>query len=293
MTVTDFRACLFATVLAAFLPMSCVAPGLAQSVAAPAPRGLCMNYGHDGYTHDLAPNGTVAQDFRRLARGGVTCLRIVYNGFNDVQALPLALFAHNHGFYVISGGEWGMLDKSQLPEYRAQVLKHARWAQANGIPQFSVGNEQEARLSGISLAEWANEVVALAAAVHQVYSGTVSYEVSGELADDWAKVDLGSLDLLGLNLYAGYQYNSRALQENIAAHGMRHVYVSETNCDVEYVAPCKTDAGLAGEMKDDLLRLIREFPETAFYLYTWRAVGTDYAFGIVNYPQTLAVLGIK
>jgi hypothetical protein len=81
-----------------------------------------------------------------------------------------------------------MLDKSQLPQYREQVLKHAKWAQANGIPQFSVGNEQEARLSGVSKAEWANEVVALAAAVHAVYTGRVSYEASGLVADDWTKL---------------------------------------------------------------------------------------------------------
>ena len=107
------------------------------------------------------------------------------------------------------------------------------------------------------------------------------------------QIDLGSLDLLGLNLYAGYQYDSHALQENIAIHGVGHVYISETNCDVQNVTLCKTDAGLVGETKDDLLRLISKFPQTAFYLYTWRAVGTDFAFGIVNYPQTLAVLGIK
>ncbi len=72
MTGFDVPALLARTAVAALL-VGCAAPAVAQSVAAPAPRGLCMNYGHDGYTHDLAPNGTVAQDFRRLARGGITC----------------------------------------------------------------------------------------------------------------------------------------------------------------------------------------------------------------------------
>jgi hypothetical protein len=46
-------------------------------------------------------------------------------------------------------------------------------------------------------------------------------------------------------------------------------------------------------MKPDLLKLMAEFPQTAFYVYTWRAVGTDFASGLVDYPKTFAVLGIK
>jgi hypothetical protein len=181
----------------------------------------------------------------------------------------------------------------QLPQYRAQAIAHAKWAQANGIAQFSVGNEQAARLSGISFSEWANEVVALAADLRAVYSGKVSYEASGYFVDNWATVDLGSLDLLGLNIYGGYAFNAHALAENIAAHGASHVYVSEINCDIAHVPLCQTDAGLATAMNDDLLRLVREFPQTAFYIYTWRAVGPDYAVGVVNYPKTLAALGIR
>jgi len=262
------------------------------AIAAP-PRGLCFNYGHDGYVHDLSPGGQVAQDFQRLMDGGVRCLRIVYNGFNDVQAEALARFAKVRGFYVISGGEWGMLDRGQLPQYRAQAMQQAKWAQANGIDQFSIGNEQEARLSGISFSRWANEMVALAADVRAYFSRTVSYEADSNFADDWTKADLGSLDLLGLNSYGGYPRNALSLRENMAAHGESHVYMSETNCDIKGNPLCKTDAGLASELKDDLLRLIGEHPQTAFYVYTWRAVGEDAALSMADYPRALAVLGIK
>ena len=267
--------------------------GATPAVAKP-PAGLCMNYGHDGYEHDLSPDGLVAQDLRRLELAGINCLRIVYNGFNDAQAEALALFARQRGFYVISGGEWGVLDPAQLPDYRTAVLRQARWAQANGIPQFSVGNEQEDRLSGLSEAQWADTVVALAAEVHAVYSGTVSYETPRNRADAWAKVDLGRLDLLGLNMYDGYDADRRALQENIAAHGVAHVYVAETNCAFHSVTVrCRPDAALAEEMKGNLLRLIGEFPQTAFYIYTWRAKGQDAVFSLVDYPKTMALLGIK
>lgn len=261
--------------------------------AAPRAKGLCLNYGHDSYVHDLSPQGVVDRDFTRIWNGGVRCLRIVYNGFNDVQAEGLARFAKARGFYVIIGGEWGMLDPSQLVDYRMGVIKAATWAQQNHIDQFSVGNEQEARLSGISFVQWASEVAGLAAEVHVVFSGIVSYEAPGQFADDWAQINIGSLDLLGLNLYGGYPYDAQALRENIAAHGVSHVYMSETNCDISHVVLCESDAGLAAEMQDDVLRLIREFPDTAFYLYTWRATGTDYALSLVHYPKTLAQLGIK
>jgi hypothetical protein len=257
------------------------------------PARLCMNYGHDGYRHDLSPAGQVAQDLRRLELSGINCLRIVYNGFNDPQAEALALFAKAHGFYVISGGEWGMLDPSQLLDYQAQALRQAQWAQANGIPQFSIGNEQEDRLSGLSESQWANAVVVLAAKVHEVYAGTVSYETQRNRADAWAQVDLGNLDLLGFNMYDGYDMDRRALADNIAAHGVGHVYVSETNCGFHSTARCRPDAALAEEMKGDLLRLITEFPQTAFYIYTWRASGEDSIFSVVDYPKTMAVLGIQ
>jgi hypothetical protein len=264
--------------------------GAGRVMAAP-PHGLCFNYGHDGYVHDLSPGGHIERDFQRLLGGGVHCLRIAYNGFNDVQAKALARFAKTRGFYVISGGEWGQLDVAQLPQYRAQVIQQAKWAQANGIDQLSVGNEQEDRLSGISLTRWANEVVALAVDVRGVFFGTVSYEVPATYADEWAKANIGSLDLLGL--YYGYARNAAALAENVEAHGASHVYISEINCNLSERPLCATDAGLAAEMKEDLLRLIRENPQMAFYVYTWRAVGHDAAFSLVSYPDTLALLGIK
>lgn len=275
--------------LFAFAVMMGGTPALAKP-----PAGLCMNYGHDGYEHDLSPDGLVAQDLHRLELSGINCLRIVYNGFNDPQAEALTLFAKQRGFYVISGGEWGMLDPGQLANYRAEALRQARWAQANGIPQFSIGNEQEDRLSGLSESDWAKAAIALAAQVHEVYSGTVSYETPRNRSGAWAKVDLGSLDLLGLNMYDGYAADRRALVENIAAHGVAHVYVAETNCGFHSIAVrCRPDAALAEEMKADLLRLVSEFHETAFYIYTWRAKGQDSIFSVVDYPKTMAVLGIK
>lgn len=258
------------------------------------PVGLCFNYGHDTQTYDLSQTGKVAQDLQRLKNSRITCIRIAYYAFNDVQSKALSLFAAARGFYVIIGGQWGTLNSSQLAEYSAQVIQQATWAQANGIPQFSVGNEQEYRLSGISTSQWANTVVALAAQVHTVYSGKVSYETSGDFADSWAKVNLRSLDLLGLNLYGGYTFNASVLQENITAHGASHVYASETNCDIAHVADCRTDAGLANEVEGDLMKLIKRFPQTAFYAFTWRSGGTDPAYwGLINYPATLAVLGVK
>ncbi len=277
-----------------FVPIAMLAVFLAFGVRparAAQPRGLCFNYGHDGYVHDLSPGGQVEQDLRRLMNGGVRCLRIVYNGFNDVQAEALARFAKVRGFYVISGGEWEQLDAGQLPQYRAQVMQQAKWAQANGIDQLSVGNEQEERLTGISFSRWANEIVAMAADLRAFFYGVVSYESSGYFVDDWPKVNIGSLDLLGLNLYNGYAFNAHGLQENIDAHGVGHVYMSETNCDLMHV--CHTDEELATEMKGDLLRLISEFPQTGFYLYTWRQAGAAAAFSMVNYPKTLALLGIR
>ena len=78
---------------AAFLVVQGGAPAVVALAFAQAPKGLCMNYGHGSYMHDLTPDGQVAQDLRRLKNGGIGCIRIAYNEFNDPQSEALALFA--------------------------------------------------------------------------------------------------------------------------------------------------------------------------------------------------------
>jgi hypothetical protein len=243
---------------------------------------------------------TVTNQLAILKSHGVTHLRIAYSGWNNPQSEQLALLAKNNGFYVIIGGDWDTFSQSQFNTYENEVVQEAKWAQANGIPQLSLDNEQEYRLQGVTQNAWASDLRTAAAAVRSVYSGKISYETSGDFAAEWDAQSLGDIDLLGLNLYNSYYpSNASALQNEINAHGVTHVYVSEINCDVENVKTCQTDAGLALEVSDDAVKLHQNFPSTQIYFFTFSAGGDGVptAWGLFNgttvqYPQTAALVGL-
>jgi hypothetical protein len=279
-------------------------PKPAPIPAPTAASGFCINYGEYTQSYDLSANGQVAQDLATLKAANITCLRLAYYTFNFAPSESLALFAQSKGFSVILGGGWwangsSVISPSNLATYTSEVMQQAAWAQANGIPQMSLGNEQEYYLNGITDSQWASYITGLAAQVKTVYSGKVSYETSGDFADEWATQSLGSLDLLGVNLYCGYQCNLNYATELINHFGASHVYISETNCDMTNVASCSNDASHAAEVEGDAVQLLKlGIPEYYFAYSGGSADGVPTYWGLFNgtnlqQPLTAAVLGIK
>jgi hypothetical protein len=237
------------------------------------PQTNCINYGHGG-DYDVSKGGRVDTDISKLQDSNITCVRIAYDGWNNPDLEAVALLAKSKGEYVVFGGDWGDLDPSQLNDYTAQVLKEANWAEDNKIDQFSLGNEQEGRLNGMTKYQWVTFVKSLATKVKEVYGGKISYEINGNDADFWATQTRGDIDLLGFNLYCGHGCNKEYLQENIDAHGVDHVYVSEINADMD-TGDYENDTAHADELKADLIRLRTEFPNTPFYFFTYEACSTS------------------
>jgi hypothetical protein len=263
----------------------------------PSTNKICINYGHYATSYDLSTSGRVAKDLAILANAGITSLRLAYIGWNNPQSEALAVFAKSKGFRVVLGGDWDTLSPDQENAYTSEVLQEAAWAQAHGIDQFSVGNEQEYRLSGMSQREWHDFITGLATQVKQVLKGVVSYETSGDFADFWAGQSLGGLDLIGFNLYAGYGANSSWVQKNVKAHGQSHVYVSETNADMD-TGDYNDDATHAQEVTGDALKLTGL--GIPIYYFTF---ATNNSNGVANHwglyqnsslaqPLTAGVLGI-
>lgn len=256
---------------------------------------LCMNYGHQADTYNMAQ---VAIDLANLKKADIMCLRLSYMGFNNAQSEALALVAKADGFRVILGGDWGTMTVAQEPTYTAEALQQAKWAQANAIPQMSIGNEQEYGLKGLSDAQWATYITGLATQVKTIYSGQVSYETSGDFANIWAKQSLGGLDLLGLNLYCGESCNASYLNENIKAHGISHIYVSETNDDMS-VSPTPSDSKHATELQGDLVQLLKIGVPVYYFTYGTcnNADGVPSYWGLYNcnvlaQPDAAGVLGL-
>lgn len=264
----------------------------------PTPVGsgnLCINYGDQTATYNLTQ---VAVDLAILNTAKINCLRLSYMGWNNAQSEALAIFAQSKGFRVIVGGDWGTLTASQEASYQSQVLTEATWAQANKIPQMSLGNEQEYRLSGLTQTQWYTFLETLATKVKTVYSGQVSYETSGDFANFWATKPLGSIDLLGLNLYCGYGCNANYLQENITAHGATHMYVSETNADMS-ISQYGNDATHASEVTGDAVKLLNFGVPVYYFTFSTcnnsNGVQTNwglYQCNVLAQPLTAKALGI-
>jgi hypothetical protein len=177
------------------------------------------------------------------------------------------------------------------------VIAQATWAQAHGIEQVSIGNEQEYRLSAITKATWAAHLRELAPKVRKVYSGVISYEASGDHAPFWATQTLGGIDLLGVNLYCGYECNLSFLNQVRTKHGASHVYISETNADMA-TGWYTDDAKHAAEVQGDAMRLLNEGVPVYYFAYSANGGnGVPTYWGLYNgtkllQPKTAAVLGL-
>ena len=256
-----------------------------------------MNYGHQPTVDGHYDWTQVDSNFATLKVSGINCLRLAYNGFNNPDTNALALRAKAQGIAPIVGGDWGVLSPSQLPTYDAGAIAEAKWAEQNGISQLGLGNEQESRLSGITQDEWAKHVADLAVQVHAVYKGKVSYEINSDFLPLWQKNGLGGLDLLGLNVYCGAGCNADRISSAIQSFGVSHVYVSETNSDMD-TGRFDSDQAHATEIQQDYLVLLKKFPIPMYY-FNFLSGGTAPAhWGLYNgttlvQPLTAAALGIK
>ncbi len=274
-------------VLALLFPL----PAFAQAGAPPrSPTPFCFNIGH------AAPSPT--RFSQQLSLITSKCIRLAYQGQNSAETQTLAFIAKSQGFYVIIGNTFGVMQATDYPRYDAGVLAQARWAQSYQIDQLSLGNEQEYRLSDITQQEWADHLRTLATQVRAVYSGKISYETSG-IFTYWNSQTLGDIDLIGLNLYCGFACNENFLRNAIKGLGVSHVYVSETNADMD-TGLYENDGAHAEEVKQDALVLHRDFPSTPLYFFAFSAngdLGVPRHWGIYNgarlmQPLTASVLGL-
>ena len=223
---------------------------------------MCFDYGHQELTNSNYDVSQVDTDLGVLKASGVNCLRLAYYGYGnpgvnytDGSFLPEKLAtiiqnwenANNWHFRIILGGDYGTMSPSDFASYDASVLETTKWAQTHGIEQLSLGNEQESRLSGMTLNDWIAHLHTLSDKVHAVYSGKVSYEFDSNYTSQYAAGGLGSLDLYGINLYCCFLTNT---QQAVSAFGSNHVYISEFNNDRGVYTT--SESTWAAALKDEL-----------------------------------------
>lgn len=257
---------------------------------------LCMNLGYQTRVKGTYDWVQIDANFTKLKTSGFTCVRLDYGWFHDANLETLALRGKSNGLYIIIGGTAGTLNPSQLASYDAGVIAQAQWAQQNAMPQMSIGNEQESRLSGMTPMQWVGHLHDLSAQVRKVYSGKISYEINSDDLPLWQQNGLGSIDLLGLNVYCGVGCNSDRIASAIKSFGVSHVFVSESNADME-TGLYNSDATHAANVKANFMVLHSTFPNTPLYYFNFLGSGSGqwglYSGTTLVQPLTAAALGIK
>lgn len=269
---------------------------------------MCYNFGHDILSGDVYNYSVVDQQLKHLTDSGVKCLRLAYIGYGgytpdylsgnrpDLKLAKYIKSVHPE-IRLIIGGDFGTMRTSDYTKYDNNVIAQAKWAQANGIEQVSLGNEQEYRLSGISKSSWASHLRSLATKVRKVYSGNISYETSGDFVYVWENQSRGDISQIGINLYCGLECNKNFLNRMKVRHA-GHVYISEINADMN-TGWYADDAVHAAEVRRSVLPFLNE--GVYVYYFAFAANGNSgvnphwglYNGATIKQPKTAAALGLQ
>lgn len=230
------------------------------------PSNMCMNYGHHEGSSQLD------SDIALMKKNDINCVRIVYHLHSSQFTQGMAKYFNDRGFYVIFGGDDGTLNLRDLKAYNDRAVEAARWAESEGIDQFSLGNEQEYRLGDLNLAQWIVNLKYLASKVDDVYSGVISYELSGDYLDQYIEGGKGTLDRYGVSAYCCWE---KFAQKATQAWGEEGVYFSEFNVDPKWVHfDSKQDQADALQLA---LNEMEPYDHMQLYYFTFR----DGAYGTV------------
>ncbi len=221
-----------------------------------------------GINYSAANSGDIARDIPILARY-FTRIRPqypLYTADSSLQQL-ICMAAKAAGLYVV----WGITtpnpcDASTWAAFKAAVTSMAATVQGLGIDQFSLGNECELHADGTTLTASTvrSDIRALASTAKALFSGVVSYEADQSQSAAWTSEGIGTLDRLGLNIYANHALHVSRL----AAIGPSKTYVSEFNNQSGYFT-ANNEAVFTSNVMEHL-RVIRAGGVQTAYFYNWQ-----------------------
>ena len=176
-----------------------------------------------------------------LLANGFTQLRIDITYWANAEAIAISksaiTLAISKGAQVI----WGVgaapatLTSTNWPTFRQGILDAAIWAQANGVYEFQLGNEEEHHNDDTTLtdAQLIANLKSVATDVQAIFTnGNVSYSCWGAKIDDWKTAGKGDIDFLASNIYHGgngsYDDSWKTLITNLVnAFGADGTYLTE------------------------------------------------------------------
>jgi hypothetical protein len=155
-----------------------------------------------GYVDDLIANG-------------ITQLRIDIPDYQDAAEMTLSKAGVLRAIAKGAKVTWGVSSNSynnpanritaaNWPTFRQAILDAAAWAQANGVYEFQLGNEEEFHNDDTTItdAQLIANLKSVATDVQTIFTrGKVSYSCAHNRIPDWASVGKGDIDILASNIY--------------------------------------------------------------------------------------------
>ena len=213
-----------------------------------------------------AEDSVFDQQVLTLIANGFTTIRLDLCTYDDTDAIArskaAALRAMVAGLNVV----WGIasdgdhiLTSTTWPGFSTAVQSAATWAEANGIWEFQIGNEEEYHNDDDTLTD--TQLIAnlksLATTVQGIFtSGNVSYSTSIDFVSNWQTAGKGDIDLLAWTVYTTGNSEpvpwENAIDEISSTWGAS-AYVSEFSPSWVNLADFSADEGLQADKVEEMI----------------------------------------
>ena len=247
------------------------------------------------------------RDVDTLLANGFTELRISINYFNTgddkiytARCKAAAIRAISKGadiiFGVTAGGEH-TITASNWEDIETGIENAATWAQANGIYEFQIGNEEELHNDDDTMTD-AELIVALKSVATDVQAiftnGDVSYSCYQDSIDDWVTAGKGDLDILASNIYIGgdgyYTEDWKTKITNLVnVFGVDGTYLSEFGPSCSSLEDYSTDEVVQAEAVTEMIEYMKSAGMERALFYCWHDFPVD-LFGVIKNDGTYRLL---
>ena len=175
---------------------------------------------------------------------------------------------------------WGVssfsttLTTSNWTAFSNAVKAAATWAQANGVYEFQIGNEEENHTDEDTIRSWVDLVPllkTLATAVQAIFTnGNVSYTCANDSVGMWVSEGRGDIDLLASNVYMELGDWEAQIDAMVAGFGVEHTYITEFNLNPTSLDTYSTDEAVQAAAITEMIDYIKASGITrALYFNLW------------------------
>ncbi len=187
---------------------------------------------------------------------------------------------------VITAANWAI--------FRQAILDAATWAQANGVYEFRIGNEEEYHVDGATMttAQIIINIKAVAIDVKAIFTiGNVSYACGNSYIDEWIAAGKGDIDILASNIYMEWGEHHAEPWKNhidalVSAFGTDGTYLTEFSLNPSGLDYYSEDETVQAAAITEMINYIKASGIKRALFYCWKSDD----FGVVRYDETYRLL---